>query len=49
MQVELFSDKYKVCRLTSKNVEEVYDLLSKMSYTMNIALPLLRGRQFRRI
>ena len=29
MQVELFSDKYKVCRLTSKNIEEVYDLLSK--------------------
>lgn len=29
MQVELFSDKYKVCMLTSKNIDEVYDLFSK--------------------
>ena len=29
MQVELLSDKYKVHILTNKNVDEIYDLLSK--------------------
>ena len=29
MQVELLSDKYKAHILTNKNVDEIYDLLSK--------------------
>ncbi len=29
MQIELFSDKYKVRTLTGKNVDEIYDLLSQ--------------------
>ncbi len=29
MQIELFSDKYKVRTLTRKNVDQIYDLLSQ--------------------